>query len=228
MRKVECERCLDENGYIVIVDNLEVWQRCFCYEGKRIKRMMKSSQITDEFRKKTFDNFDITNKPPELNTIKNSAISYYLDFQQIRKDRHNSFALVGQVGSGKTHLLCAISNALLADGVQVLYFPFVEGMNNLKANFEELEEKTDRIKKAEVLFIDDLFKGRETPTGWQIETMFSIVNYRYLNHLPILVTSEKDFNTLLEIDEALGSRIYEMSKNNRFVLKGKNMNYRLT
>lgn len=210
------------------MDNMEVWQRCVCYEGKRIKRMMRSSQITDEFRKKTFDNFDTTNKSGELNMIKNSAISYYLDFQQIRKDRHNSFALVGQVGSGKTHLLCAISNALLADGVQVLYFPFVEGINNLKANFEELEEKTDRIKKAEVLFVDDLFKGRDVPTGWQIETMFSIINYRYLNHLPILVTSEKDFNTLLEIDEALGSRIYEMSKNNRFVLKGKSMNHRLS
>lgn len=207
---------------------MEVWQRCICYESKRIKRMMKSSQITDEFRKKTFDNFDTTKKSGELNTIKNSAISYYLDFQQIRKDRHNSFALVGQVGSGKTHLLCAISNALLADGVQVLYFPFVEGMNNLKANFDELEEKTDKIKKAEVLFVDDLFKGRDIPTGWQIETMFSIINYRYLNHLPILVTSEKDFNTLLEIDEALGSRIYEMSKNNRFVIKGKTMNHRLS
>jgi DNA replication protein DnaC len=210
------------------VDNMEVWQRCVCYEGKRIKRMMKSSQITDEFRKKTFDNFDTAGKSEQIRLAKECAASYYLRFQEIRKDRNNSFALVGQVGSGKTHLLCAISNALLADGVQVLYFPFVEGMNNLKANFEELEEKTDRIKKAEVLFVDDLFKGRDIPTGWQIETMFSIINYRYLNHLPILVTSEKDFNTLLEIDEALGSRIYEMSKNNRFVLKGKTMNHRLS
>lgn len=190
--------------------------------------MMKSSQITDDFRKLTFANF---NKNVKSEAIKASfllAESYAQDFQEVEKKRNNSFALVGQVGSGKTHLLCAISNYLLSKGVQVIYFPFVEGLNNLKNNFDELEEKTDRLKKARVLFIDDLFKGRDKPTAWQVETMFGIVNYRYLNHLPILMTSEKDFNTLCDIDEALGSRLYEMTRGYRMELVGKHLNYRMS
>ena len=188
---------------------------------------MKSSNLTDEFRNKTFQNFNINDKPVIVQLAKECAANYYLQFSDIKKNRHNSFVILGQVGSGKTHLTCAIANALLADGIQVSYFPYVESINDLKSNFDEIENKMDKLKKIDVLYIDDLFKGRDKPTSWQIETMFAIINYRYLNHLPILLTSEKDFDMLLEIDEAIGSRIFEMSKGYKFVFKGKELNYRL-
>lgn len=226
-KNYECEKCSDENGYLIEHDGMQVWKLCECVPSKRIKQMMKSSEITLDMQNKTFENFDVTNKPNQIKIAKSLASSYYVNFEQIKKERNNSFALLGQVGSGKTHLLFAISNALLSDGVSVIYFPYVEGINDLKSKFDLLEEKTDRLKKASVLFIDDLFKGRDKPTDWQVEIMFSIINYRYLNHMPILLTSEKDFDTLLEIDEAIGSRIFEMTKKNHLVFKGKELNHRL-
>lgn len=188
---------------------------------------MKSSMITDEMSRKTFDNFETESRDNQIKVAKDYALLYCNEFSNIKKDRFNSFVVLGQVGSGKTHLLFAIANSLLSSGVQVIYFPYVEAINDLKSNFEIIEEKVERLKKVEVLFIDDLFKGRDKPTSWQIETMFSIINYRYLNHLPILLTSEKDFDLLIEIDEAIMSRIYEMSRGYRFVLKGKELNNRL-
>lgn len=187
---------------------------------------MKSSRLSDEFRRLTFDNY-ITDRNGKLEIAKGLALKYVIDFQSIMRERKNSIALIGQVGSGKTHLLCAVSNRLLSSGIQVIYFPFVEGLNDLKANFEVIEDKTDQLKRCEVLFVDDLFKGRDQPTNWQLETIYSIINFRYLNHLPILLTSEKSFDDLIRIDEATGSRIYEMSRNYNYTFKGQELNHRL-
>lgn len=85
------------------------------------------------------------------------------------------------------------------------------------------------MKRVDVLFIDDLFKGRDFPTNFQIEQMFAVVNYRYINHKPIMISSEKTVDELCDIDEALGTRIFEMSKDYTVVIKGnrKKLNHRL-
>lgn len=163
------------------------------------------------------------------------AQEYILDFTEIRDTRANSIALLGQPGSGKTHLLTAISNHLMVEKqVSVLYFPYVEGFDDLKDDFEILEEKMERMKKVDVLFIDDLFKpiGRNRKpraTEWQIERMYALVNYRYLNHLPILVSSELTVDELESVDEALGTRIYEMCSHYTVLIQGnkKVLNQRL-
>jgi DNA replication protein DnaC len=138
-------------------------------------------------------------------------------------------ALLGQVGSGKTHLLMAVSNNLLSKGIQVRYFEFVEEFNDLKSDFNRFKKKIDRLKEVEVLFIDDLFKGREHPTAFEATQMFGIINYRYLNKKPILISSEHTIDSLVEIDEAIGSRIFEMCHDFIVQIKGdlKELNYRL-
>lgn len=42
--------------------------------------------------------------------------------------------------------------------------------------------------------------------------MFEIVNFRYFNNLPVIVSCEKRIEELLDIDEAVRSRLIEMSK----------------
>ena len=57
--------------------------------------------------------------------------------------------------------------------------------------------------------------------------MFEIVNYRYLNNLPLIISTEFTVDRLLDFDEAIGSRIFEMSKNYLVEIEGKENNYRL-
>lgn len=68
-----------------------------------------------------------------------------------------------------------------------------------------------KYKLCEGLLIDDLFKGKVNESD--INIVFEIINYRYLNFLPIIVSSGFPIDKLLYFDEAIGSRIYEMSKN---------------
>jgi DNA replication protein DnaC len=58
------------------------------------------------------------------------------------------------------------------------------------------EEHFDRIRQAPLLILDDF--GTHHATEWAREKLFQILNYRYINHLPLVVT------TNLVLDELEG------------------------
>nr|WP_248893979.1 DnaA/Hda family protein [Bacillus methanolicus] len=207
-------------------------RECECVKTKRIERIMKASEITDDFKKMGFKNFMREGKPKVIHDAFECAMEYFQEFNTILHKRQNSIALLGQPGAGKTHLLMAIANNLIKKlQVPVLYFPYVEGFGDLKDDFDLLEEKLERMKKVDVLFIDDLFKpvkGKPRATEWQVEQTYAVVNYRYLNHKPILVSSELTIEELIEVDEALGTRIFQMCQDYTVVIpKDIKLNHRL-
>ncbi|MGC4378290.1 ATP-binding protein [Fictibacillus sp. Mic-4] len=224
---------LDENGNQKTWPNglpkfIETLIDCECYRKRQSAHLMKFSEITEEFQKMTFSNFILEGKHELIHEAYQCAIDYYKDYDSIKDNRCNSICLLGQPGSGKTHLLTALSNNLIhKKQVSVLYFPFVEGFNDLKNDFDRLEEKLTKMKRVDVLFIDDLFKTGATK--FEIQQMYAVINHRYLNHKPIMVSSELNVDMLCDIDEALGTRIYQMSKDYTVVLEGdrKLLNYRL-
>jgi DNA replication protein DnaC len=223
-----CAKCCDEGSYIVRKeDGYDYARQCECFVNKKAERIMKSSHITFEFRKKTFSSWDTGWLQDIVRNAHKCSMSYIARFDNIKGQRQNSIALLGKSGAGKTHLLSAIANELIDKGIPILYFPFVEGFNEIKDDFEMLESRINKMQKIDVLFIDDMFKGRKEPTQFQIEQMFAVINYRYINHLPMLISSEKTINDLIQIDEALGSRIYEMCKDYMVELKGDKLNYRM-
>jgi DNA replication protein DnaC len=83
------------------------------------------------------------------------------------------------------------------------------------------------MKQVDVLYWDDLFKHPKEPTSFEIDLAFEVLNYRYLNLKPTIISSERTPNELLAIDEALGSRILERSKGHLAVIQGIECNYRL-
>ena len=224
-RKFECEQCHDMQYVAKLDDETVVWLgdprtkdatywavECDCLKEQRIARMFKSSHITEAFQQLGFRNFVTNGRPACVADAKDAAAEYLKRFAEIRKTRQNSLALLGQPGCGKTHLLIAVSNNLLRSGIQVQYFPWVEGGNELKDDLDKLEAKTKHMKTVDVLYIDDLFKGRNKPTPLMLEQMFGVINFRSLNHLPILLSSELDMNEICEVDQGLGSRLFQMCR----------------
>lgn len=218
---------LDDEGKEKARKAVEVMTICKCVAEKRVKHLFKSSRITDEMQTKGFKNFDTTGRPPVIQDAKHKVMEYAKHFSEIRKNRNNSIALLGQPGCGKTHLLMALANTLIYYGTAVIYFSWIDGFNDLKDNFDNLNDMIHRLQTVEVLFIDDMFKGRREITDFQRETLFAIINYRYLNHLPVLISSEKDTDQMCNMDEAIGSRIHEMCRDYLIVMQGKELNFRL-
>jgi DNA replication protein DnaC len=103
-----------------------------------------------------------------------------------------------------------------------------EAITALKQNMLDeyyYQREISKYKNATVLLIDDLFKGKITETD--INIMFEIINYRYLKGSPMIVSSEYTSDKLLNIDEAIGSRIIEQCDGRMIEFIGKSFNHRL-
>lgn len=200
---------------------------CKCLELDKVNRLWRSSGINPEDLDKSFKNFETwSNKSMEM---KNKATNYYTRFKNIRSERRNSIMFCGNPGSGKTHMALALANNFLKKNeIRVIYMPYRDIVTKLKQNMidEEYYKSTlGKYQSAEILLIDDLFKGKINDTD--INIMFELVNYRYLNHLPMIISTEFTVEKLLSFDEAIGSRLYEMSKDFIVEIEGTENNYRL-
>lgn len=229
LSKYSCPICKDAE-FIISKDEkgIDRYRKCECVEAKVAQRLLNKSGISEEFQTKTFNNFN--DRGLELIKIaKFKAIEYYKSFDEIENDRINSILLCGQVGSGKTHLGMALANNLIkTKKVAVVYMEYRQTATKLKQLItDDIEYNTElnKYKHARVLFIDDLLKGKVTEAD--INLLYEIVNYRYLNKLPMIISTEKTKAELIEFDEAIASRIIEMSKGNIIELIGKELNYRL-
>lgn len=203
-------------------------KRCECFEPTMARRRIAASGISEPFRAKGFKNFD-TRGNPQLKKASAICVEFCKNYQDIKETKHNSILLLGQVGSGKTHLALASANALLDyQKVRVVYMPYREMVTRLKQNITDEDSYSramDTFKKAPMLVIDDLLKGRATESD--INILFEIVNYRYVCNLPVIVTSEKTTGELLDFDSAIGSRLIEMAEGRIIEFKGNELNYRL-
>jgi DNA replication protein DnaC len=119
--------------------------------------------------------------------------------------------------------------------------PYIEATRELKTNTldEEYYRKLyDRYTKAKILIIDDLFKDKIKKnaegkkyvvplTEADMKHIYPILNYRYANKLPMIISSECTPFMLNELDEALAGRIIEACGSNITVFNNSKYNYRM-
>lgn len=144
---------------------------------------------------------------------------------------------MGQPGAGKTHIVLAIGKALLDKKISVVYMPYLEVIRELKALAmyqEDYDRLVNRYKKAKVLIIDDLFKDKVKKgkilyelNESDIKHIYPILNYRYLNYMPMIISTECTPEMLLDLDEALAGRILETCGKRFSIVFKENCNYRL-
>lgn len=214
-----CSICKNK-GFIVKLQELpgghftQIMADCKCAEVRRSILRMKKSGLKDIIKDYTFEKFEATE--PWQMAIKGAAEAY-------AKHPDGWFFLGGQSGAGKTHLCTAICREFLLSGRRVVYMLWRDDIAKIKGLAMEPEQRfqmMERFKRAEVLYIDDLFKtGKnpdgnvQRPTSADINAAFEIINYRYNNPgLLTIVSSEWSEDELLDIDEATGGRIFERAK----------------
>lgn len=221
-KEKECSNC-NGTGWIVEGDYA---RECGCLKKRMAEKRLKQSGISEVFRTKTFHNY-IYDTCKEKADAFIKVCKYAKTFEEIKETRNNSLLLCGQVGAGKTHLAIATANYLLDRECGVLYMPYRTEITKIKQlilDTEAYNKEMQTYQRAEVLLIDDLFKGKVTEAD--INIIYNIIDLRYFKGLPTIITTEKDIDGLLNIDEAIGSRIYEMCKGNVVTFEN-TPNYRL-
>ena len=123
--------------------------------------------------------------------------------------KYNPFFLYGGPGLGKTHLVQAIGNAILARNPQmrVLYTPisnfyadFIKHIQNRKG-----DDFRQKFRKLDVLIVDD-FQMIMNKDASQVE-FFDIFNDLYQLNKQIIVTSDRLPSQIKSVDERLASRL---------------------
>ena len=202
---------------------------CKCAEIRKSIMRMKRSGLKDIIKDYTFEKFLDTE--PWQKAIKSAAMDF-------AKNPDGWFALCGQSGAGKTHLCTAICREFLLSGKKVVYMLWRDEIVKIKeaaqSGDSSLQDILEKYKNADVLYIDDLFKtGKDKfdaivkPSVADINYAFEIINYRYNNpKLLTIISSELSEEELLDIDEAIGGRIYEKAKTFT-IAKNRDRNYRI-
>lgn len=183
-----------------------VQHECSCMATRRSVWLIEKSGLGDQIEACTFENYNATEQWQAY--IKTMAFDFI-------KQNGRWFFIGGQVGCGKTHICTAITGELIKLGKSSVYMLWMDEVIKIKAvKMDEVEYNKiiSKYKVAPVLYIDDFFKTErgKNPTTSDINIAFEILNHRYNNKdLITIISSERSCDDILEIDEAIGSRIYQ-------------------
>lgn len=228
-----CARC-GGSGWIPLKrpGGVTVMAHCpDCFERRQALRRLRQSGISPEdYERYTLDSFD-ESRSPVAAKMKELAITYLKN----HKKNGTGFGLFGRSGMGKTHICIAVCQELTKRFHEPHYYfsyraempSLVKASRSYSADYEQAMRKW---KTCENLYIDDLFKlSGEAQNGRlltidreELKVVFDLINARYVNHLTTLFSSEYLVKNITDIDEALGSRIYEMIYPYALKVDGKN------
>lgn len=210
----DCDKCLNK-GYVGVLNESKdsmMLEVCSCFDKREFKRRMSYNGM--EKLTETRINDYIAEKPFQK-VVKKLAIEYLT-----KENNLDWFALFGMSGSGKTMIITAIANKLMADGKEVRYISWVDFKDTVKKESlgETTSKELSKAKRCEVLVIDDLFKGKYTETDENIA--YQLINHRYNNRLVTLVSSElfieefqgENVATIGRIRERCGKFIAEIDR----------------
>ena len=214
-----CDKCKNK-GYIAFVKDCgmyysETLMECKCMTVRAAINRLKRSGLKNIVKDYTLKKYEVREQWQA--SLKEAAERF------IGEDVKNHwFFIGGQSGAGKTHLCTAIAVHYIKAGYDMRYMLWMDEITRIKplANTEEHNTLMDELKKAKVLYIDDLFKmGKDdqgnvkNPTAADVAHAFEILNYRYINpDLITIISSERTIAELCQIDEALAGRISERTK----------------
>ena len=226
----DCKQCQNRGNFMRIIEEdgrfSEVYEKCRCMKIRESIWRLKQSGLEKTIRSCTFDRFEAIEDWQK--TMLDAATDY------AKNGGDSWFFIGGQPGCGKTHLCTAICRDALYAGKSVCYMAWMTKSVDLKAAMYDAPDaynaEIGQIKRIELLYIDDFFKPVRDmqPTAADIKLAYDIINWRYINGLPTIISSEKTALELMDIDEATGSRIYEKSKGyNLTIERGPGKNWRL-
>ena len=222
----DCVDCRNKGLVHFAADGYLTVRECACMPQRRTRKRIAASGLSGLLESCTLDSFQTPERWQA--DAKRAALSFLGD-----SSGHWFFA-GGQVGCGKTHLCAAIAGELLKSGRDVRYMLWKDDSTRLKAAVNDDSQYgplIDSFKTASVLYIDDFFKTErgKSPTAGDINVAFELLNFRYNSTgLITIISSERTVDALLEIDEAVGSRIFQRSRKYCLIFgPDKAKNYRL-
>ena len=164
-------------------------RECEVRHHHRIERLLHESRLPLE---KSLENLDLSRLPLRVR----QQLAALRDGKFL--ERRENALVFGNPGSGKTHLLCGLSQALIRQGYRVYYRPCSLLVQELLLAKKELAlpRLLRRLGGYQALFIDDL--GYVQQSREEMEALFTLLAERY-ERGSVLLTSNLPFSRWEEI-----------------------------
>ena len=145
----------------------------------RIARLFASARIPRAYEGDTFEDYAVTDGNKGA-----VAAAKLMTAGEI-----GGLFVHGVRGTGKTMLAAIIANERAKAGHPVLFASVPDLMADIRGSFKDnsTSETVQAVKETPFLVLDDL--GSEKMSEWVGEQLFCIVNHRYNEQLPTVVTS---------------------------------------
>ncbi len=173
-----------------------------------IGRLIGRSGLKKRFMNRTFQTYkaETPKQKKAFSVAKEYADRFYEFFL-----RGEGLYIEGTNGTGKTHLAAAIALQLIREGIPVVCKTSIELLDDIKKAFDDNQVSEYDIlkvyKQVDLLIIDDL--GKEQCTDWSMSILYSILNDRYEDLKPTIITTNFNEESLIR---NLTPRGYDSSK----------------
>ena len=210
-----------ERGKISAIEAIEMLlaEELTVRESRRIKAALQMARLTTI---KTLSGFDFAFQP-SLDRNRILALAQ-LDFI----DRHEVVHLIGQSGTGKSHLAAALGVEAVRAGRSVYFSPLADIIDNLARADREgrLRERIRYLCRAQLLIIDEI--GYLSLGAGAGNLFFQLVNARYERGAMIL-TSNRGFAEWGEVfgDPVVATALLDRLLHHAVVVHIEGSSYRL-
>ena len=173
-------------------------------QARRIEALFQRSGIPLRFQSRTFEGYEAKGEGQERALRLSKA---YADQWPQMRERGTCMIFSGSPGTGKTHLACAIANAVIKQGSAALFTTVSEALRTIKraygkdADTSEQDAINDLVNPA-LLILDEV--GMAYDTDHSKTLIFDLMNKRYENIRPTILLTNLDAPALRE---HLGDRI---------------------
>ncbi len=182
---------------------------CSCRQSQVARaasaRLFEMSNLS-ELTHMVFENFDPRGRIGIAPVQADSLERAYNHARHFAENLNGWLLLQGAYGCGKTHLAAAIANFVVNLGVPTLFITVPDMLDALRFSYNDpdssFEERFEEIRRIKLLILDDF--GTQNATNWAQEKLFQILNFRYINRLPTVITTNLG---LSEIEGRIRSRL---------------------
>jgi DNA replication protein DnaC len=205
----------DGSGFIVD-ESSNTASDCGCRAGRIAKRRIAGleGRVPRHYQGVSFDRPPV----PEIARVAPDVVQEvrrYVRDIDAKLDAGHGLWLMGDVGTGKTTLAMIVSMAALDAGRTVAIYSLPRLLNLVRDAIDSEDGMVaflDRLVAVDLLHIDDL--GAENTTDWVLEQLYSIVNTRYEDEQAMIVTTNKNYEELIDqLGERTVSRLVAICGN---------------
>lgn len=188
-----CPKCGGSTWVVVERNGISGAERCDCFGVRRTTEREIRASIPPNYANASFENFQL----PADNPVARQGLSgVFLEVRRYAKEfpltDKPGLLLIGNPGTGKTHLAIAALRILLSRGFDGVFFDYQTLLERIQRGWNATSGTADReayrtALDAEVLLLDDL--GARRISEWVEDTIAAIITHRCNNKKPLIATT---------------------------------------